>query len=339
MPDRRPASFRPALPWLCLGLIPLLLDACNRSASPAKNPAEAAALAATKAQETTPARPAPAELWKHFDGARALAAAKAQIDCGPRPAGSPALETARGLILESLRQSGWTTELQQFVEPTPHGPKTFVNVIARFASKPASAPNPASQRAVVASHYDTKSFSSIAFLGANDGASSTGALLELATTLALDPRLASQIELVFFDGEEAFQQFTETDGLYGSRFYARSLLHSGRHTQFQFALLWDMIGDRNLSITFPLDSPKDLLLGLYASADALQARPSFGLFDRPILDDHVPLRQIARIPAIDIIDFDYAAWHTADDTLSQLSAESLQTVGKVTLHFLKQRLP
>jgi hypothetical protein len=144
---------------------------------------------------------------------------------------------------------------------------------------------------------------------------------------------------VFFDGEEALQQFTETDGLYGSRYYAAQLRNSGRAAQFKFAVVLDMIGDRNLSVTLPLDSPKELTQSLLASAEALQQRGTFRIFDRPLLDDHVPLSLIARIPAIDIIDFEYDVWHTADDTMAQISAESLQTIGSVTLHLLKKSLP
>ena len=212
----------------------------------------------------------------------------------------------------------------------------MINLVARFGA-PAAAQS-TTQKVIVGSHYDTKSFSTIAFVGANDGASSTGALLELSRVLALDPALAAQIELVFFDGEEALQQFTETDGLYGSRHYATLLRESGRAAQFKFAVVWDMIGDRNLTVTLPLDSPKDLTQGLLSSAEALQSRGAFRIFDRPMLDDHVPLNQIAKIPTLDVIDFEYNAWHTADDTLEQLSPASLQTVGAVTLHYLSSTL-
>ena len=98
--------------------------------------------------------------------------------------------------------------------------------------------------------------------------------------LALDPALAARIELVFFDGEEALQQFTETDGLYGSRHYAQTLRDSGRAQQFKFAVLWDMIGDRDLTITLPPDSPPDLAQGIFASAEMLGARKYFGFFSR-----------------------------------------------------------
>ncbi|RFC42354.1 MAG: glutaminyl-peptide cyclotransferase [Verrucomicrobia bacterium] len=279
-----------------------------------------------------------AELWKEFNGSLAFTAVQNQIACGPRPAGSPALQQARELIIASLAASGWSTETQSFPAETPHGQIQMTNLLARFPTHKGQAPDLNAQKVVIASHYDTKKFTTISFVGANDGASSTGALLELARVLALDPALATQVELVFFDGEEAFQQFTETDGLYGSRHYAALLRESGRNTNFKYGILWDMIGDKDLTITLPLDSPKDLTQGVLSSAEALQSRQYFRIFDRPVLDDHVPLNQIARIPTLDIIDFDYTPWHTADDTLEQLNPASLQTIGAVTLHFLCQTL-
>ena len=113
---------------------------------------------------------------------------------------------------------------------------------------------------------------------------------------------------------------------------------SSRYTQFKFGILWDMIGDSDLRITFPPDSPPDLSRGILASADALGLRQHFSFFPRMILDDHEELRRRAHIPAIDLIDFDYLYWHTAGDTLEHISAESLQKVGSVTLHYLHQAL-
>jgi glutaminyl-peptide cyclotransferase len=282
-------------------------------------------------------QPVPTEIWKEFSGARAFAEVEKQVSFGPRPAGSQALAQARAHLTSVLEANGWTVEPQAFVAQTPHGALQMINLVARFGAPTSSQTN--TQQVIVGSHYDTKSFSTISFVGANDGASSSGALLELSRVLALDPALASRVELVFFDGEEALQQFTETDGLYGSRHYAAQLRDSGRAAQFKFAVVWDMIGDRNLTVTLPLDSPKELTQGLLTSAEALQQRGAFRIFDRPMLDDHVPLNLIARIPAIDIIDFEYDVWHTADDTMAQISADSLQAIGSVTLHLLKKSLP
>ena len=270
----------------------------------------------------------PAELWKEFSGDKAFALTKAQCDIGPRIAASPELEKTRVLIESELKRDGWTSTRQTFTDSTPKGYTKFSNIVARFGGSDKT------QRFIVCSHYDTKMFDTIRFVGASDGASSTGALLELARVLAMDPALAARVELVFFDGEEAFVQFTEDDGLYGSRYYGRDLRITGRNEQFKAGILWDMIGDKNLTVTFSPDSPAQLLQQVIAAADELQDRKYFTMFDRPIWDDHVPLN-LSHIPTLDIIDFNYPPWHTADDTIDKLSPNSLQVIGAVTLRWLK----
>ena len=287
----------------------------------------AVAEASPGAASTPPPAP-PAEIWKSFSGEKAFEHVKAQVALGPRAAGSQALEANRRLIIGELERNGWKVERQSFTEETPQGPLTFVNLIGRYGGSDGS------QRFIVCSHYDTKFYDTIPFVGANDGASSTGALMELSRVLALDPELARQVELVFFDGEEALVQFSPTDGTYGSRHYARGLRESGRNRQFRAGVLWDMIGDKDLTLTLPPDSPAEVARGILSAAEALGARGHFNFHSQPIWDDHLPLNQ-AGIATIDLIDFDYPYWHTADDTLDKLSPESLQTVAAVTLRWLR----
>lgn len=263
---------------------------------------------------------------------------KRLTEFGPRPIGSQTLEQTRQYLVANLQQLGWQVERQPFTDQTPRGKIEFVNLIARFPNDDGKPAPKNTQQVIVASHFDTKLFDTIHFVGASDGASSTGALVELARVLALDPGLAQRVELVFFDGEEAVSQFTETDGLYGSRFYARNLRETNRNAQFKCAVLWDMIGDKDLTITLSPDSPPELARAILDAAQALDLRKYFSYLNRPILDDHVPLNQ-ARIPSIDLIDFDYPYWHTADDTLDKLSPDSLQKVGAVTLYFLRRTIP
>ncbi len=283
---------------------------------------------------TSKATPSPTpvpEIWKQFSGENALAHVRKLIEFGPRPSGSAELEQTRKYLTETLAASGWQVTRDAFKDKTPRGEVEFVNLVARFGGSART------QQAIVGSHFDTKLFSTIKFLGANDGGSSTGALLELARVLALDPALASRVELVFFDGEEAVSQFSETDGLYGSRHYAGTLREGRRAPQFKIGIVWDMIGDKNLTITLPPDTSADLARGIFAAADALGVRARFTYFDRPVLDDHAPLNG-AGIPSIDLIDFRFDYWHTADDTLDKLSAESLGIIGAVTLFDLRQAL-
>ena len=177
-------------------------------------------------------------------------------------------------------------------------------------------------------------FDAIRFVGANDGGSSTGLLLELARVIGQHPNLARKVELVFFDGEEAFVRFSETDGLYGSRYFAKQLQRDGAK-QFRAGILFDMVGDRSLDITLPADSPPEMARDIFAAAEALKSRSYFTYLDRAMTDDHTPLNAIG-IPVIDIIDFDFPWWHTADDTIDKISAQSLQIVGSVALYYLSE---
>ena len=294
--------------------------------------------------DTVPAAQIPPRLWEQFSGENALREVRRQVEIGPHPSGTAAIAEARARITESLRQSGWEVEQQEFEHaPVPkQGSMHFINLIARFSEKKSGAVPHDTQRAILGSHYDTKRMDGVRFVGANDGGSSTGALLELARVLALAPALASQVELAFFDGEEAVLQFgsaeTGPDGLVGSRHYAEVLRDTGRARQFRFAVVWDMIGDADLTVTLPRDTPAALAGGLFEGAEALGVRRNFGYSAGEILDDHSPLQLIARIPAMDIIDFEYPPWHTSADTMDKLSAASLQTVGRVTTWLLVREL-
>ena len=268
-------------------------------------------------------------IGKEFSGENAYMHVKRIVDLGPRPAGSVALEKSRAYITEQLKFFGWNVSRQTFSAKTPRGIVTFVNLIAIFPSRLRSA----LPSFLLCSHYDTKRFDTISFVGANDGGSSTGLLIEMARVLAMQPTLAAKIELVFFNGEEAFQNFNETDGLYGSRHFADELGDSKQTKRFHGGMLFDMVGDKSLTVTLPPESPASLAGSLFAAADALRVREHFTYFDRDITDDHTPLNAIG-IPVIDIIDFDFPAWHTAGDTLDQISADSLRIVGQVALYAL-----
>ncbi len=268
------------------------------------------------------------KIWTEFSGDKAFSHVQALVDLGPRPPGSDAIVRARAYIEEQLEGSGWTVIEQDFTDQTPRGESKFVNLVARFggASKPVF---------LLCSHYDTKIFSEFSFVGANDGGSSTGLLLELGRVLALQPDLARKIELVFFDGEEAVENFSNTDGIYGSRHFAQVLVKDGSAKSFRGGLLFDMIGDKSLDVTLPPNSPAKITAGIFASADALKLRNYFTYFDQDITDDHSPLNAIG-IPVVDLIDFHYPPWHTAEDTIDKLSPQSLQVVGSVAAYYLSQ---
>jgi len=277
-----------------------------------------------------PPQAAQGKIWEEFSGEKAFAHVQRLVDFGPRPSGSKAIEKSRDYIEDQLRRSGWQVTRQAFSDDTPRGKIQFVNLIAQFSGQGKAA----SPLFLLCSHYDTKMFDAIRFVGANDGGSSTGLLLELARVIGQHPNLARKIELVFFDGEEAAEQFSQTDGLYGSRYFARQL-QSGGAKQFRGGLLFDMVGDRSLGITLPANSPVEIARDIFAAAEALKLRNYFTYLGRELIDDHVPLSAIG-IPTLDIIDFDYPWWHTADDTIDKISAQSLQTVGSVALYYLSE---
>src|ERR1700756_898096 len=190
--------------------------------------------------QVNPSRAAEIKIWEEFSGEKALAHVQRLFNLGPHPAGSEAIDKARDYIEEQLRHSGWQVTRQAFTDDTPRGKIHFVNLIARFSGDANAAP----PSFVLCSHYDTKLFDTIRFVGANDGGSSTGLLLELARVLGQHASVARNIELVFFDGEEAYENFSETDGLYGSRYFAKQLQNEGAK-HFREGMLFVMVGSRS----------------------------------------------------------------------------------------------
>ncbi len=288
------------------------------------------ALSACEGKNDPASSAAAQKLWEQFSGENALRHVQTLVDYGPRPPGSAALEKSRAYITKTLSDTGWVVTRQTFTDSTPRGEMTFVNLVATFhgGTKDATPPS-----FLLCSHYDTKLFEGATFVGANDGGSSNGVLLELARVLALRPELATKLELVFFDGEEAYVAFTETDGLYGSRHFAKQLETEGKVAQFHGGILFDMVGDRELTITLSPDSPAQMTLDIFAAAKALGVREHFTYAQGQIVDDHTPLNAIG-IPVIDLIDFDYEPWHTPHDTMDKISAPSLGIVGSVALRYL-----
>ncbi len=159
------------------------------------------ALASIICPDASPA--AKIKIWEELSGEKALVHVQRLVDFGPRPSGSEAIEKSRHYIEDQLRRSGWQVKRQAFTDDTPRGKVQFVNLIAQFPDQGNTAP-----LFLLCSHYDTKTFDTIKFVGANDAGSSTGLLLELARVMGQHPNLAGKIELVFFDGEEAYDHFS-----------------------------------------------------------------------------------------------------------------------------------
>lgn len=272
-----------------------------------------------------------------FDGNRAFAHVKAQVAFGPRPAGSEALAKTREYLLRELRSYGLNPRLDQFTAQTPRGRTKICNVIAEL---PGASPN----IVMLASHYDTKLFQEFRFVGANDGGSSTGALLELARVLAQQPeKRTATYWFVFFDGEEAFcRDWSEClngkDNTYGSRHLAESLKGRGELKRIKAMILLDMIGDKDLTIPRDDTSTPWLVEAIWSTARALGYGKQFPDRSSSIGDDdHMPFKRLG-VAVVDVIDFEFGDgpqdnryWHTADDTLDKVSPRSLQIIGEVLL--------
>ena len=264
---------------------------------------------------------APAE--PKFDGQRAFQDLRAMVEIGPRPAGSPAIEKTRDYIRKELAAAGLKVDEQAFDARTPTGTVHMVNLRATLPGSSSS-----SGRIVIGGHYDTKLVKEFRFVGASDAASSAAFLLEIARALKgrANPL---PIELLFLDGEEAVVRWERQDHTYGSRYYVEQLKKAGAVQDVKAFILVDMIGDTDLGIRREQNSTAWLTDAIWSAAKKLE-RPEFLDEPTPIEDDHLEFLA-AGIPSVDIIDLDYSAWHTAEDTLDRVSAKSLQAVGDVLL--------
>ena len=281
----------------------------------------------------------PASVFKHriepalLDGARAFKEMEDFLVNGPRVSGQPAARQAAEHIAARLRSHGLAASIDTFSDTTPAGPVDFHNVVG---TRPGAAPG----LILFGGHFDTKAGIADNFIGANDSGSSTGLLLELARVYGAAGWTGPTLLFAFFDGEEARFTYSDIDGLHGSRRLARKLQEDGRAGRVLAMINVDMIGDRDLTITLPADTPPRMARLAFAAADNLGLRSRISYFQNSILDDHVPFQRIG-IPAIDLIDFQYGSrpglndyWHTSGDTTDKLSPDSLAATGRIVLEMV-----
>ncbi len=262
-----------------------------------------------------------------FDSTKAFEHLRQQVAIGPRPSGSAGNVKNRDYIKAQMAALGIKTVEQAFDGATPLGPVKMVNLIATI-------PGQRADRIVLASHFDTKLFRDVRFVGASDGASSTAALIELARVIKARGQLPFTIELLFLDGEEAVVEWQGTDNTYGSRHYVDAARKSGSLKSLRALILLDMIGDRNLTIRRESNSTRWLTDIVWGVAKKLGHR-AFMDEETTVEDDHIPFVK-AGVPSLDIIDLDYPQWHTAQDTLDAVGARSLQVVGEVVVAALPE---
>jgi len=252
---------------------------------------------------------------------------------GPRPIGSAGHKKVEAYLRSQLKNDN--LEEDTFRAQTPAGPFEMRNFIARF-------PGTKNGIIVVCGHYDTN-YPLKHYVVANDGGSSTGLLLELANQLRGKKSEGYSVWLVWLDGEEAVDHWTDTDSVYGSRHLAQKWRTDGTLTKIKGLLLVDMIGDADLNVDRETNSTSWLQDLVYQAATKLGYQSQFFGRSLGIEDDHLPFVQMG-VPSVDIIDMNYGPddsyHHTSKDTIDKVSAKSLGIVGDTvmqTIAMLDQR--
>ncbi len=266
-----------------------------------------------------------------FDSEKAFAQLVAQCAFGPRNPGSAGYRKCRDWLLQTCRGYADQTIPHSFPLSfgTPPVSVQATNIIARFQPQK-------EQRLLLCAHWDTRPWADMdadaknhktPILGANDGASGVAVLLELARLLHLQ-KPALGVDLVFFDGEDAGQSHIPNSFAKGSAAFAAAY---GSDFRPRFAVLLDMIGDKNLQIpyeSYSLQAAPHIVQKIWQKARELGVQEFVPWEGYAVFDDHVPLLRVG-IPCIDLIDFDYPHWHTLQDVPENCSAASLEKVGRV----------
>jgi glutaminyl-peptide cyclotransferase len=310
----------------------------SSSQSPPSTPANAS-LSAADALKAAQAQPGPQpaddapppSATGGFDGHRALQQVAKQVAFGPRPAGSPALRQLQAYIKSELTSYGCTFDVDDFHVDTPAGNKSMENILVKIpGEKPGII--------LLGTHYDTKILDG--FVGADDGASSTAVMLELARNLC-PQKGRYQVGIAFFDGEEATKfEWSDADSVYGSREMTARLANSGDLPKVKAFLLADLVGGKNAHFKRDGSSTAALVDQVWRVAARLGYTDVFVATSTSIGgDDHFPFTK-RKVPSVDVIDLDVANdvpyWHTTNDTLDKISAKNLAITGHVFLETVKE---
>jgi glutaminyl-peptide cyclotransferase len=236
-----------------------------------------------------------------------------QVGVGQRPAGSPQLRELATKLRPLLPEGRFET----FSSSGPqHGLRNIVGVLP--------GPGPA---ILIGAHYDSE-YHPAGFVGANDSAAGTAAVIELARSLpAVLPEGHPEIRFVLFDGEEeppgCLQQDFQYCALRGSRAYVAA--HPGQVGQM---ILLDYIANRGA--TFPREGNSSVPLWdrLREAAEQVGTESIFPAGGQtPVLDDHIPFLEQG-VPSIDLIDFSYPYADTPEDTPDKLDRSVFDRVGE-----------
>jgi len=323
---QQPSGWRIVSGVLCAALALSALACSHGKEASAAAPDGAAASSAVAAPEA-PATSADYGPPPAFDSARAMQYVKELVAFGPRPLGSANHKKVEDYIIEHLK--GDAVENDAFDIDTTEGKFPVRNIIAKYPGK-------RNGIIVIASHYETNwPLRNTSYVGANDGASSSALLLEIANQLRGKQRDGYSVWLVWDDAEESMRlPWFDPESLYGVRHLAKTWAGDGTIKKIKGFLLEDMIGDADLNIEHDENSTAWLEDMVYQAATQLGYQSHFFGRDNRIEDDHRPFMDLG-VPCVDFIDLDYGYgnvfWHTPQDTVDKLSPKSLEIVGRVTL--------
>jgi len=287
---------------------------------------------ATIASSRSP-KPAAPPIVAAFNGERAMDHVKKQIGFGPRPPDTQQLAKTRAYIMDQLKSFGLSVSLDEFTATTPMGEKKMANIVAEI-------PGETKTLILITSHYDTKFYKDMYFVGANDPAASVGTLLEIGRVLASQKeKPKATYRLVFFDGEESFcEGWSECgkegnpDNTYGSRHYVAQLRANNELDHTRAMILLDMMGYKNLELGRDPTSSRWLQDIIWQTGRELGHDKVFVDREEGVGgDDHEPFLA-AGVDSIDVIQLtSYPNWHKADDTIDKVSAQSMKIVGDTVL--------
>jgi len=248
------------------------------------------------------------------------------VSFGPHPPGSPAQASVGDYLIGQLKSFGLQVEVDEFEPVTPMGRLKMRNIWGVVPGK-------TNRVIILASHYDSKYFKDFEFVGANDGGSSSALVLELARVLGKSNPTDFTIWCTFFDGEEAIDEWTNLDSLYGSRQFVKMLTRRQQLENLAGIFLFDLIGDKNLTLRREGNSTPSLNDIIWTTGQEMGFCSIVLEGCTVVIDDHIPFTR-AGIPAVDLIDLDYPEWHTAGDTVDKVSIENVAAVGTVFLNAL-----
>lgn len=274
-----------------------------------------------------------------FDAQKAFSYLQQQCDFGPRNPGSAGHQACLEFLTAELKKYAERVTHQTFRYPLRPGENVvaMTNIIANFQSNN-------TRRILLLAHWDTRPWADQdpnpenhhkPVLGANDGASGVAVLLEIARLIHLQPPPYG-IDIVLVDGEDYGSYGNNDSWAIGSREFAR---HKNPNYNPQFGILLDLIGDKDQQIYIEQNSYRyapEIVDKIWKKAEQLGIVEFIPEPRHDIMDDHIRLLEVG-IPCVDIIDYDYAYWHTIEDTPDKCSPQSLANVGRVVLAVIYNR--